>query len=274
MGLLDVVSSSSGSPYIQSSGSSGTTIISPGSGFAETTSNPSSILTTASIAVEVLALFVFVAIIGLVIIIVVANRADPDPTGRRPQSVYYFAVSFVTLITSIGGSIVVVFSLVALIGHKSSNVGDATARACVLGGLITIASFVLLRTHLRRGISLVGSETTSPTRRVAQSYVSAVAFLSMLILLVVTILVAYLVFALAGPGVFGSLGGRTSVWRALLDALYVGGVAALVLQTHRNLVSPGLRFFRPIAAPAEPGAGGPDGPGGPGGAAAPAPIEV
>ena len=251
MGLLNVVSSTYGTPSIQSSPGSSGGLLSPGSGLTETTSNPSSILTTASIVVEVLALFAFIAIIGLVIIIVVANRADPDPTGRRPQSVYYFAVSFVTLITSIGGSIVVVFSLVALIGHGSSKVGDATARACVLGGLISIASFVLLRTHLRRGVSLVGSETTSPTRRVAQSYVSAVAFLTMLILLVVTILVAYLVFALAGPGVFGSLGGRTSVWRALLDALYVGGVAALVLQTHRNLVSPGLRFFRPVAAHGE-----------------------
>lgn len=72
----------------------------------------------------------------------------------------------------------------------------------------------------------------------------------MLILLVVTIVVAYLIFALVGPGVFGSLGGRTVVWRALLDTLYVGLVAALVLQTHRNLVTPGLRFFRHTRAAA------------------------
>ncbi len=85
----------------------------------------------------------------------------------------------------------------------------------------------------------------------AQSYVSAVAFLSMLILLVATIVVAYLIFALIGPGVFGSLGGRTVVWRALLDALYVGGIAALVLLTHRNLVAPGLRYFRHTRATAE-----------------------
>ena len=39
-----------------------------------------------------LALFVL-SIIGVFVIIVVANRADPDPTGRRPQAVYYFAVS-------------------------------------------------------------------------------------------------------------------------------------------------------------------------------------
>ena len=239
MGLLHVVSSIGGGSPLQLPGGSGT--LSP---ITQTTSSASSILSVAGVVVEALALFAFMAIIGLVIIIVVANRADPDPTGRRPQSVYYFAVSFVTLVTSIIGSIVVVFSLVALIGHGSSGVGNATARACVLGGLITIVSFVLLRTHLRRGVSLVGSETTSPTRRVAQSYVSAVAFLSILILLVTTIVVAYLIFVLVAPGVFGSLGGRTSAWRALLDALYIGGVAALVLLTHRNLVAPGLRFFR------------------------------
>ena len=75
-------------------------------------SQTSSLLTIAGIAVEVLALFAFMAIVGLFIIIVVANRADPDPSGRRPQSVYYFAVSFVTLVTTIVGSIVVFVSLV------------------------------------------------------------------------------------------------------------------------------------------------------------------
>jgi hypothetical protein len=245
VGLLNVVAAISGGPSVQLPGGSGSLIPS-----SQTTLVPSSILTVASLAVEVLALFAFIAIIGLVVIIVVANRADPDPTGRRPQSVYYFAVSFVTLVTSILGSVVVVFSLVALIGHGSSSVGNGTARACVLGGLVTIVSFILLWTHVRRGVSLVGTESTSPTRRVAQSYVAAVSFLSMLVLLVVTILVAYLIFALAGPGVFGSFGGHSSAWRALLDALYVGGVAGLVLLTHRNLVAPGLRFLRPISSTA------------------------
>jgi hypothetical protein len=240
MGVLGVVASVGGGTSITSQGSAG--ILGPATGVATSTS---SILSIVGIVVEALALFAFMAIIGLVIIIVVANRADPDPSGRRPQSVYYFAVSFVTLVTSIIGSIVVVFSLIDLIGHHGPGVGDATARAVVLGSLITVASFALLRTHLRRGVALVGSEVTSPTRRVAQSYVSAVAFLSILIALVVSILVAYLIFVLAGPGVFGSLGGRTIAWRALLDALYVGGVAWLVLRTHRNLVAPGLQFFRP-----------------------------
>jgi len=222
-------------------GSSGSTTIVGGSSITSV-SQSSSLLTVAGIAVEILALFGFMVIVGLFIIIVVANRADPDPSGRRPQSVYYFAVSFVTLVTAILGSIVVFASLVQLIGHHSSGIGDRTARAAVLGGLILIASAVVLRIHLRRGVALVGSETTSPSRRVAQSYVSAVAFLSMLIVLVVSILVVYLVCALIGPGVFGSLGGRTEMWRDLLDALFVGAVAAFVLRSHQNLVSPGLRL--------------------------------
>jgi hypothetical protein len=67
----------------------------------------------------------------------------------------------------------------------------------------------------------------------------------MVVLLFASVAVAYLVFALAGPGVFGSFGGRTPAWRYLIDALYVDAAAAVVLVTHRNLVSPGLHLFSP-----------------------------
>jgi hypothetical protein len=203
----------------------------------------SSILPIASIVVEILALFVGIAVVGLFIIIVVANRADPDATGHRPQSVYFFAVSFVTLVTTIVGSIVIVFSVVDLIGRHSSGIGNAIARAVVIGGLITLMSGVLLRVHIKRGVALVGPDGASPSRRVAQSYVSAVSFIAVLILLVVSILTVYLLFSLGGPGVFGSLGGRTEVLRVLIDAVYIGFVAGTVLLTHRNLVTPGLQFF-------------------------------
>jgi hypothetical protein len=193
--------------------------------------------------VEVLALFVVLAVVGLFIIIVVANRADPDAAGRRPQSVYFFAVSFVTLVTTIVGSIVIVFSVVDLVGKHGPGIGNEIARAVVIGGLITLLSGALLWTHLRRGVAIVGSELSSPTRRVAQSYVSAVSFISVLILLVTAILAVYLVFALAGPGVFGSFGGRTTALRDLIDTVYVGVVAGSVLLTHRNLVTPGLQLF-------------------------------
>jgi len=228
----------------------GLTASSPGSSalLSPTTSSSSitqvgGALTVAAIVVEVLAVLAVMAVVGLFVIIVVANRADPDPSGRRPQSVYYFAVSFVTLVTTIAGSIVVVTSLVRLIGGHTSGIGNATARAVVLGALLTVVSGFLLRTHLRRGVTLAGSEETTPSRRVGQSYVSAVSFLAVLVLLVVTIFSVYLVFALAGPGVFGSFGGRTASFRYLIDAVYIALVAGLVLYTHRRLVPPGLPFL-------------------------------
>jgi hypothetical protein len=231
---------------------SGGTIPTGSSGFTDTTA--STLLPIAAIVVEVLAVFTVLAVVGLFIIVVVANRADPDPTGHRPQAVYYFAVSFVTLVTTITGSVVVVFSLVQLIGNHGPGLGDATARSAVLGALIAVASGVLLRTHLQRGVSLTRSDTTNPSKRVGQSYVSAVAFLSVLILLAVTILAIYMVFALIGPGVFGSFGGRTAAGRFLIDAVYVGLVAGFVLRGHRSLVTPGLQFFRRPggAAPVDP----------------------
>jgi cytochrome b subunit of formate dehydrogenase len=78
---------------------------------------------------------------------------------------------------------------------------------------------------------------------VGQSYVAAVAFVAMLTLLVTGIVIAYLIVALIGPGVFGSFGGRTATFRYLIVAAYLALVALAVLQTHRNLLHPGLRLF-------------------------------
>jgi hypothetical protein len=194
---------------------------------------------------DVVAIFFALFFVGILVIVVVANRADPDPTGRRPQSIYYFAVSFVTLLTSIIGSAVVVTGLVQYIGRHSGSITNVVARTVVIGGLITLVSFILLLTHLRRGLVLAraGGALTSPSRRVGQSYVSAMAFLSVLVLLVATIFSIYLIFGIAGPGVFGSFGGRSSAVRFLVVALYLGAVAVAVLGTHRNLLSPGLKFF-------------------------------
>ena len=210
---------------------------------------------------EVLGVLILVAVVGIFVIIVVANRADPDPSGRRPQAVYYFAVSFITLATTIVGSAVVVVGLVQLMGHHSGSINNPVARTVVVGGLIALISLFLLVTHLRRGLMLARAEDVmpSPSQRVGQSYVAAVAFVSMLTLLVTGIVIAYLIFALIGPGVFGSFGGRTPSLRYLIVAAYLGLVALAVLQTHRNLLQPRLRLFprglhavAPKAAPPAP----------------------
>ncbi|HXP33814.1 MAG TPA: hypothetical protein VN820_07325 [Acidimicrobiales bacterium] len=205
----------------------------------------------------VLAVVAVLALVGVLVIVVVANRADPDPSGRRPQSVYFFAVSFVTIVSAIIASTVVVSALVRLIGSHASPIADSIARSVVLGGLITLVSLFLLVTHLRRGLALAlaDPQSTTPSRRVGQSYVAAVAFVSVVLLLVVTVFSLYLIFALAGPGVFGSFGGHAPALRYLIDAVYLGAVLGVILWTHRNLVPPGLRLLGAGAgrsAPAPP----------------------
>lgn len=216
-----------------------------GSGFTSTSSSGLGLASLAGGLVSVLAILMLIAFIAVFVIIVVSNRADPDPSGRRPQSVYFFAVSFVTIGTTIVGSVVIVVALVQLIGHHSGSITNAVARAVVIGGLITVVSAFLLTTHLQRGLEAarVQQRETNPSRRVGQSYVAAVAFIAVSTLLVTSILSIYLVFALIGPGVFGSFGGSTPTIRLLLVSLYLGGVSALVLWSHRGLVPPGLGFL-------------------------------
>ena len=197
------------------------------------------------VLVDVLAVVAVLAIVGVFVIVVVANRADPDPSGRRPQTVYFFAVSFVTIVAVIIASTVVVSAPVRLIGSHGSPIADSIARTVVLGGLITLVSMFLLVTHLRRGLvlALADPESTTPSRRVGQSYVAAIAFVSVVVLLVVTVFSVYLIFALAGPGVFGSFGGRAPALRYLIDAVYLGAIVGTILWTHRNLVPPGLHLL-------------------------------
>lgn len=194
---------------------------------------------------ELLAVLVLFALVGIFVIIVVANRADPDPTGRRPQSVYFFAVSFVTITTAIMGSAVVVGALVQIVGSHSSSITNSVARAAVAGGLITLVSLVLFVTHLQRGLSLArtSGDTPNPSRRVGQSYVAVVVFVAVLSILVTAVLSIYLLFAIAGPGVFGSFGGRGTAGRILVETVYLGLVAVLVLFTHRSLIPPAIRIF-------------------------------
>jgi hypothetical protein len=202
------------------------------------------LLPLAGALIEVLAVLILLALVGVFVIIVVANRADPDPSGRRPQSVYCFAVSFITLSTSIIGSAFVVSGVVRLVGSHSGSITNSVARTIVIGGLVTLISLVLLITHLRRGVVLARAEDAvpSPSQRIGQSYVAAVAFVSILSLLVIGVVATYLVFALAGPGVFGSFGGRGQSARVLVVAVYLGVIAGVVLGVHRNLVPPGLRL--------------------------------
>jgi hypothetical protein len=244
-------------PSIQG-GTSGITYQSGGSSGLLSQSAGLSLSTFLGIFVDLFAVLAVLSLVGIFVIIVVANRADPDPSGRRPQSVFYFAVSFVTLATTVLGSAVVVSGVVVLVGNHSHSVSNSAARAIVFGGLVTLISAFLLTLHLRRGLALARAdrESQGPSQRVGQSYVSSVAFVSVLSLLVLGVFSVYLIFAIAGPGVFGSLGSRSDTVRVLIVAAYLCVAAATVLWTHRKLVKPDLDLFGPESelGQAQPGA--------------------
>lgn len=205
----------------------------------------------AGLMVGVLAILVVLAVVGIFVVVVVANRAEPDPRGRRPFTVYLFGVSFITLWTAVVGSIGVVVSLVRLIGTSTASgpgihpVGDAVARNAVLAGLVLVVSLVILVMHLGKGLEYARGEATptGPSGRVAQTYVAAVAFLSILIFVVAVVVAVYTIFQLIAPGVFAASGGRVTTARSLIDSGYVALVVLAVLVAHRRLVPPGIQVL-------------------------------
>ena len=191
------------------------------------------------------ALIATIGIVGTFVIIVVGNRGDPDSTGKRPFVVYLFAVSFITIWTALVGSSAAVAALFQLIGsHPSSGptseihpIGDMVARSIVLGLLVTAVSVWVLLAHVRRAFAVVADEPeASPSKRVAHTYVSGVAFISLLIVIAAVVVFVYSIFQILGPVTFASAGGRVGPFRHLLDAIWVGFAAGTILWSHINLV--------------------------------------
>ena len=99
--------------------------------------------------------FLLLALLAILVVLVVANRADPDVTGRRPLAVYFFGVSFLALFATLFGSFAIVLGLVQLIGHHTGfsespalhPVGDAVARVGIVSGIITVVALAVLVVH-------------------------------------------------------------------------------------------------------------------------------
>jgi hypothetical protein len=111
-----------------STGSSTATSQNIGNSGSGLTSSALGLSSLAGALVEIVAVVAMTALVGVLIIAVVANRADPDPSGRRPQSVYFFVVSFVTITTAIAGSALIVAALLWLTAHHSSSGSHEIAR--------------------------------------------------------------------------------------------------------------------------------------------------
>ncbi|HXQ59192.1 MAG TPA: hypothetical protein VN799_03810, partial [Acidimicrobiales bacterium] len=182
------------------------------------------------------------------VVIVVASRAEPDPTGRRPLAVYLFGVSFFSIFVALFGTFAIVLGLVQLIGSHPgvSNgslhpVGDAVARVVVLGGIIVVVAVLLLVTMLRRGLSLpeLAQDPPGPVRRVAQSYAASVSFASVLIGAVSLVVFVYEVCRILAPGVFELSGSRVGAARVLISSLYLTFASAAIVAFHARFVSSG-----------------------------------
>jgi hypothetical protein len=198
----------------------------------------------AAIAVGVF--FGLTALLAIFVVIVVANRADPDPTGRRPLAVYLFGVSFFSIFIVLFGSFAIVLGLVQLIGSHQvvpngslHPVGDAVARTVVLAGTIVVVGSLLLVTMLRRGLGLpeVTQDLPGPVSRVAQSYAASVSFAAVLIGAVSLVVFVYEVFRILAPGVFELSGSRVNAARVLLSALYLTFASAAIVGFHARFVS-------------------------------------
>ncbi len=196
----------------------------------------------------VLSVVILLGILGAFVVIVVANRAEADPTGRRPLVVYLFAVAFITIWTALIGATAVVSSLVQLIGTHPQvfggaihPIGDAAARGVVLGGLVLIFSLGAFVLHFRKGIELADAQgqSSSPAKRCEQSYVAAVAFISVIIIFLSLIVAIYAIFQILAPGVFGGAGSVSTV-RYLLDAVFIALASGAILWRHLMLASPQL----------------------------------
>jgi len=189
--------------------------------------------------------FALAALVAIFVVIVVANRADPDPTGRRPLAVYLFGVSFFSIFVVLFGTFAIVLGLVQLIGSHQGvangsqhPVGDSVTRVVVLGAIIVAIALLLLMTSLRRGLRFpeLTQVLPSPVARVAQSYAAAVSFAAVLIAAVSLTVFAYQVCRILAPGVFQLSGSRVDAARVLLAALYLTFASAGIVAYHSRLL--------------------------------------
>jgi len=179
------------------------------------------------------------------IIIVVANRADPDPTGKRTSTIYHVGTAFLTLWLEVAGAITILATLFALIGSGGSR--DATIRGITIGLLLFLVGGSVSHTQRRKAVGLAESDSddASPSKRVVRSYAAVVSFISAIVMVVTVLAAVWALLGLIAPGVYEAAS-RTSDARLLLDEATVVAVFAWVFSAHRRLVG-----ARALTAPSQ-----------------------
>ncbi len=193
------------------------------------------------------------------VLIVVANRAEPDPRGLRPSSVYLFGMSFVTLMFAYSGAVMIVTALLSFIGPHSSPIADGVASSVVVGALFVAIAGGTFAVHVRKGIAIARGDgrVDGPNNRILHTYVSVVSFVFVAVAIITLGIAVYLLFQEIGPGIFGSLGGsRTGTLRDLIDVVYVMVASSLIVVVHSRLLPDGFLFRSSfpaaVALPAQP----------------------
>ena len=191
----------------------------------------------AAIAVAAVAIALFSVVVLVPVIIVIANRAEPDPRGLRPQSVYLFGMSFVTLQLTYAGLVLIATSLFSLIAPHFFPLTNVVAREVVIGGLFVVLAGGTWLLHVRRGIETARQESgTGPNARVMKSYAGVVCFIYFLEMIFALGFAIYLLFELVGPGVFGSASSsRSGTVAELLDLVFVMFLSGLIVLGHSTL---------------------------------------
>jgi hypothetical protein len=191
-------------------------------------------------AVTALFLLITLSSVGSIvtyIIIVVANRADPDPTGRRTSTIYHVGTAFLTLWLEVAGAITILATLFALIGSGGNR--DSTIRGITIGLLLFLVGGFVTHTQRRKAVNLAESDfdDASPSKRVVRSYAAVVSFISVIVMVVALLAAVWAVLGLIAPGVYEATS-RTNDARVLLDEATVLAVFAWVFSAHRRLVVP------------------------------------
>ncbi|MGC2486333.1 MAG: hypothetical protein WA359_08835 [Acidimicrobiales bacterium] len=189
-------------------------------------------------------LFLSAGSIVTYVIIVIANRADPDPSGKRPMAAYLFGASFLSLWIAYAGSILVVDAIVSLMRSVTPST-NSVARVVVIGFLMVLVGGAAYMLHQQRGVALSNSETDplSPTKRVMRSYAAAVSFISVLISVITLMVLGYLIFELVAPGVFGASGSRVDTLSSIIDSVYIVGATAVIFIAHQAMAPAALRLL-------------------------------
>jgi hypothetical protein len=176
------------------------------------------------------------------IIILVANRAEPDARGMRPFTVYLFGMSFFALNLAFAGLTLVVTALLSFISPHFAPIGNSVARFCVIGGIVLLVAGTILTFHQRQGVAAARADgrVDGPNARVLHSYIGVVSVTYVVVAMISVGAIIYLIFQLIAAGVFGSISTKMGTLNILLDFTYVLVASGALVAYMWRLAPPGM----------------------------------